>query len=176
MIVSCSCTVRLFITPVLSTVVNKTSPNDGSAIWFQHFRKHIGSIRMRTSISKWTGTAFGICLYQKSSKIWNHLINMCHGFSPPGNYLRVKWIRNRNITKFHRSRKIDTHKQTNSISGKQIGILFYLFQIHICDKVCFLFMNIYIIDDNGIDSNGCHQSRIHLCAVVIKNFVIIIKK
>ena len=175
-IISCTGAICFIISPILLTIVNKTSPDNRRIIFFCNLCQHISSICLCSSISKWSWTAFGICFHKETAKVWNPFIYFSNFFFPPGNDVFIKWICTVKSAKLYSCRKIQTQIQTNSIFRKQIRKYFHLPKIFRCNKKCRCIFYIYIIDNNPIDSHtGCHSAIISGSSVN-NNLVIFIKE
>ena len=67
-VISSPCSVCLVVSPVLSAVIYKASPDDDTAVWLYDISQHICAVSLSSAIGKWSWSSLRICLYKESSK------------------------------------------------------------------------------------------------------------
>ena len=130
-IISGSCTVGLFIAPVLTAVVYKASPDNDGTIFFSDISEHICTVSLSPAISERSGTSFGVSLYQETFKCRYLCKYLCHLFLPPGLYTFVQRICTVHTADLYSRSIVKTQIQADTIACKYFSKLSQLFKISV---------------------------------------------
>ena len=159
-VIAGSCAVRLIIAPVLRAVVDKASPDDGSAVGLHQICQHVGAVGLRSSVGERARTSLRIRLYQEAAEIRNPVKHLCDLLLPPCDDLFIQRIAVVQTADFNRRSEVQAQIQADSVCRKDLRHCCHLVKITIGNEVRRITLYVDVVDDNGVDANARDKARI----------------